>query len=262
MLLVDKRIGSGELAEYLGHLKIPVLLTTLAFGDLALMGNGPGGEPTPIGIERKALKDFVTSMLDGRLPGHQLPGLLAEYRETWIVVEGSWRIDHQTGFVLVPGYSKKFIHGGSNKGHKTWKMLETSTDHGLPYRDLEAMFLTLELKGGVRLRHTFSKVETCRFAAALYRWWTEKTFEQHRSHLRFHSEHADKALLIKPSPCRRLAACLPGIGWEKSGAVAGHFGHDPLKMTLATAQDWQTIPGIGKTLADRVVRILQQGAQS
>ncbi len=252
-LLVDKRTGSGELAQYLTALKLPVEVTTLKFGDMAFLGSFVDEMPVPIGIERKALKDFVSSVISGRLAGHQLQGLLTSYQETWVVIEGDWRIHDQTGhvqtlqWVPVPGKKPK---------KKQWVDVETHTDHALAYQELEAMFLTLELKGGMRIRRTKDKMETCRFIKGLYHWWTDKGWAQHRSHLRFHSQFADKALLVKPSLCRVVAATLPGVGFEKSGSVALHFG-SIAAMVQAPESEWAQVPGIGKTLASRIVAAIQ-----
>lgn len=256
-LLVDKRTGSGELVPYLQALGLPAVATHLHFADMAFLGNGldEEGEEAlfPIGVERKALGDFVSSVLSGRLAGHQLTGLLNSYRETWVVIEGDWRIDTKTGHVQVLKWEPK--PGNKKPSKKLWTDVETGTDHALAYREFEAMILTLELKGGVRIRHTRDKMATCRFLHALYHWWTDKTWLAHRSHLRFHSQFADKNLLVPPSYCRELAAVLPGIGFEKSGAVAQFFQDVPEAMAYASPAMWAAIPGIGKTMADRIVAV-------
>ncbi len=142
------------------------------------------------------------------------------------------------------------------KGKKLWADFQPNTDHALMARELEGMMLTLELKGGVRFRRTIDKLETARFVAGLYHWWTVKGFDAHRSHLRFHSVLADKNLLVPPSYCRLVAAQLPGIGFEKSTAVALHFG-SVSAMVQASESAWMGIKGIGKALAGQIVEALQ-----
>ena len=251
MIRVAKDKGSIELLPLLQKLGAPVEKANLHFADFAFQGEGTDGEPIPIGVERKTLSDFVSSILNGRLPGHQLPGMLKCYQEIWIVLEGEWRISTYTGHVQVVKWAKTL----SGKPIRKWVDIETGLAYALGYQELEGMMLTLELKGGVRLRRTRDQEETCRFLLALFHWWTDKSLSAHRSHLRFHSAFADKALLVKPSLCRRVAAELPGIGFSKSGPVAEHFG-SVAAMAEACEQEWEQIPGIGSGIARRVVEAI------
>lgn len=259
-LRVDSRIGSGELTTYLQALGLPAVKTHLHYGDMAFLGSGHDGEPIPIGIERKALTatvgpgDFISSVISGRLAGKQLHGLLNSYRETWVVVEGEWRIHSTTGHVQVLKWDP--VPGGKKPKKKTWQDAETYNEHALSYKEFEAMILTLELKGGMRIRFTRDKMATCRFIHALYHWWTDKSWTSHRSHLKFHSNFADKNLLVPPSYCRELAHILPGVGYEKSADVAQFFGDVPEAMIYASADMWAAIPGIGKTMAARIRNVL------
>jgi ERCC4-type nuclease len=240
MMYVDRRIGSVEFATLLGDLNLPIAVTTLTYGDFAFQGIGDAGVPVPIGIERKTIEDFTASMWSGRLPGHQLPGLLACYDDVWIVLEGVWRTDYNTGAVQVP-------RGKRN----AWRTIEAGPQV-LTQKGLEAMMLTLELRGGVRFRHTRSKVETGRFLASLYRWWMEGAGAAgHHSHLRLSSTRADKALLHTPSLCRVMAAQLPSIGWGKSGPVARAFKTTET-MVNAGVDEWMAIDGIGQGIALKV----------
>lgn len=251
-LLIDKRVGSGELAKYLAMIHLPVtVVPELPFGDFAFLGNGPEGSLVPIGIERKALKDFVNSFYSGRLAAHQLPGMLqggTGFLVIYIVLEGLWRVDIQSGLISVPSGKK------NQKGKFVWEDLEVA-GKGFMYRELEHIMMTLENKGGVIFRRTGNKPETGRFISALYHWWTDKEWEAHRSHLKFKTLDADKALLIKPTLCRQIAAQLPGVGWVKSGAVAAKFG-SVTAMVAATEKDWTEIEGIGKTMAKKIISAL------
>jgi excinuclease UvrABC nuclease subunit len=48
---------------------------------------------------------------------------------------------------------------------------------------------------------------------------------------------------------------LPGIGIEKSAAVAAHF-ETVRALIEASPEQWQEIPGIGKTLAKKITEAL------
>lgn len=244
MLSIDKRIGSGELAKYLAMLHIPVEVTDLTYGDMAFLGHGEGGMPIPVGIERKALSDFVSSMRSKRLQVVQLPGLLANYPgNVWIVIEGLWAVDYKGDFLTV-------------REGKQWVPLEVG-GQVVPYSEFESMTLTLEMCGGVRVRHTTAKHMTGRFVKTLYHWWTNKDLDQHRSHLGFHDPVPDRALLVPPTLCREWAAKLPGVAWVKSGAVANYYG-SAYNMALGTEKDWAKIDGVGKTMANRIVEKIRE----
>lgn len=247
-VLVDPRAGSGPLLGMIKAHHVPVEQAKLSFADFAFLGRGDHEEPVPVGVERKTLDDFIKSMHDGRLPGHQLPGMLGCYQDVWLVVEGIWREDEETGHVLVPA--------GKKKGKAVWKDLATGKAHALMAGELEGMMLTLQLKGGVRLKEVKNQKATARFVARLYKWYTNKEWAGHRSHLKFHTEQADRALLTKPTLCREIAARLPGIGWVKSDEVAKRFG-SVAAMVNAEDREWAEIKGIGKPMASKIVEAIQ-----
>lgn len=241
MLLVDYRTGSVELVQYLKMIGVPLEITELPFGDFALLGRGASDEPIPIGVERKTIQDLVNSTMTGRFAAHQLPGLLSPgcgFKDIWLLVEGIYRPNPQTAVLEIP-------HGKGN-----WQPIQYG-QKAFMYKELESLLVTLEVRGGLRVRQCRGKVETCLFLKALYLWWTDKSLEEHRSHLRFRSVEADTALLTPPSLTRLWAKELPGVGWKRSGAVAGHF-ESPYAMVQASAKEWTKVDGIGKTLASRI----------
>jgi ERCC4-type nuclease len=252
MIRVAKDTGSIELLPLLQKLGAPAEKANLHFADFAFQGEGTDGSPIPIGVERKTLGDFVSSILNGRLPGHQLPGMLKCYQEIWIVLEGEWRISKYTGHVQTLQWQWAT---GDGVHKKKWVDIETGLAYALGYQELESMIVTLEMRGGVRIRRTRDQMETARFVKALFHWWVDKSFAQHRSHLKFHSQFADQGLLTKPSLCRVIAAQLPGIGFEKSGKVAAHFG-SVAAMVEASEKEWEKVDGIGSVLAKRIVEKL------
>lgn len=237
-VLLDRRIGSKELSAPLLQLNVPFELTTLEFGDVALMGNGVDG-PVPVGIERKRIRDLANSLLSGRLVGHQLPGLMATYSHAWLVIEGHWREDTE-GFVELPAGKRKWF-----------RMTPT-----MRARDLLAWILTIELRGGLHVRQTYDELETARFVAALAHWWTAKEWAEHKSHLALY-QPPDQSLFVKPSLVRRIAAELPGVGFDKSKAVERYFP-TAFELIAADEREWLKIDGIGKTLAARIVGALHR----
>lgn len=238
MLLVDNRVGSGDLVTYFKYWRLPHKLTRLDYGDIAFAGHGPNGMDIPIGIEVKKVRDVLNCISDGRFAGHQLPGLLENYARVWLVVEGSYSVDYQTG-VLV---------------HRRGKKLEPVAcgTRQFMYRDLSNWLTTIEVKTGLRIRRTGGRLETARVCADLYSWWTHKTWEEHKSHLAFDEPAPDRIAIVRPNLTRRIAKELPGIGWTKSSAVAKAF-RTPAELFFADIKQWGEIEGIGKTLARRIV---------
>lgn len=238
MLFVDSRVGSFDLAPVLKGLGAQVELTTLEFGDCAFCGNGPEGRPVQVGIELKKLNDMLSCITSGRFSGHQLPGLVQNYDRIWLVIEGIYRANPRDGIL-------ETRKGGD------WRAVELGSRRW-QYRDLESFLTTIEVRGGVHIRRTGNREDTARIVAGLYSWWTAGEFEDHRSHLALNHATRDVALLTRPTLVRRVAAELPGIGFEKSGMIAGHF--DCVKdMVNAEEHEWTTLPGIGKTIARRII---------
>ena len=97
MILIDNRTGSKELFPLFP--KGSAKLCHLPFGDFSFVGNGPDEMPLNIGIERKQIREVAGEMSAGRLVGHQVPGLLATYQVVYLIVEGRWRGNTQTGIL-------------------------------------------------------------------------------------------------------------------------------------------------------------------
>lgn len=236
MIFVDPRTGSKELMPLFLQQQIAFESQSLEFGDCAFIGSGPDG-PAFIGIERKGIRDLASSLMSQRLVGHQLPGLLRSYHFSWLVVEGSWRVNTDTGFVEVPR-------------QREWVTLEPRFTGDT----LENWLLTLELRGGVRVRLTYNPADTARFVGALHTWWTKKDWQDHRSHLALYTP-PDAAILDLPSLTRRWAFALPGIGMERAKDVEAAF-KTPIALAMAEEAAWRAIPGVGETIAARVMEAI------
>jgi ERCC4-type nuclease len=241
-MIVDRRAGSRDLFAPLQQARIrPLELGDLHYGDVQIQGNGPEGCPWNIGIEYKKLPDLVQSIDTGRLVGHQLPGMLECFNESWLLMEGDWKIGRH-GEVLV-----KRDHG--------YVSLRSGTSNAFLASSLQGFLLTCQIRLGIKVWHTTTQEMTVAFLSALNRWWTEKDYDKHRSHLAFDTSSA-LTLISRPNLVRRVAKELPGIGWERSGAVSRHFG-STVEMVTATQSEWEGIDGIGRTMASRIVKALE-----
>lgn len=246
MINVDTRTGSADLIPYLRKLGLPVLPCRLPFGDASFIGNGPEGLPITVGVEVKSFRDVLSCMTDGRFSGHQLPGMIQSYQVPWLLVVGQWRRNPQSGILEYRKPSGQWFEATVGTRRFMWK-------------DLETWFCTVQAKTGLNLHRCFDWSEAVHWIGTLYRWWTEKQYEDHRGHLSIHNTRGDlfdRAILTRPSLCRLVALQLPGIGTEKSLAVANHFGTVDA-MVGADISDWCSIDGIGRTLAERIYYALR-----
>ena len=239
MILVDRRVGSGDLIELLPQGSAS--LDTLQYGDCAFLGIGPGGRPVRVGIELKALGDAASSIRSGRFAGHQLPGLLRDYDKVYVVLEGLFRPGPEGELQTF----RRGQWGTAEWGHTAWM-----------YSELDGWTTTIATVAGVIVKRTSSRRETAAVVYGLHQWWNSKKYEQHRSHVGF--DESGRPSLMAPGLVRRVAAQLPGIGWGRSGPVADKF-RTVLDLATASTKDWLEIEGIGKTLATRAVAAITQG---
>jgi ERCC4-type nuclease len=225
MILVDGRAGSCELVKPLQDWGLPVEETTLDFGDIAFLGRGEKGAKVFIGIEHKKVSDLVQSMGNGRLQDTQLQGMLEAYDRMWLIIEGEWSHDDK-------GRAASF-RGGRSGGRRPIR--------GAPMAvALEQRILTLETRGGFRVRHCASRRDTLRFLCALYRFWTDKDLDEHKSHLAIHAPDLDRGM-VPVSDFRRFVASIPGIGYRGSLFVDRYFQGDPERMMVAGVDEWAEI---------------------
>ncbi len=236
MITVDPRAGSGEL-----HPLFPPGMSRLAhidYADFAFTGRGPAGVPWLVGVERKVVRDLLASIVSGRLSGHQLIGLLNSYNAVYIVVEGGIRPHPSNGMLQMHG-----AHGWHNVTLGTRRFM---------YRDVVAYMETLGRKCGTIWYQTAGREETVALILALQNWWVGKDYAAHRAHL---ADHKGAASLTQHSLVRRVAAQLPGVGWERAQAVDAAVSSIAGMVGMTEAQ-WREIPGIGKGIAARLVREL------
>jgi len=235
MIYIDNRIGSKDLLSLMP--KNSAELTHLEYGDAAFMGRGPGDIPIPVGIERKRLNDMLTSMTTGRLSGHQIPGLVMCYDVVYLVVEGLWRANPQSGLLEKPG-------------RKGWSPVRLGARQFMA-KELWSYLNTLQILAGVYVWRTGTARATAQWVTNLYHWWTSKPLDAHKSHMAKHVPFA-KLTRSKQPFVQRAAEQLASVGTVRAKAVADHFG-SVLAMALAIESDWTAIDGIGKTLAKRIM---------
>ena len=249
MIQVDDRAGSAQVAPLLKGLGVTASLTRLGYGDVAFLGNGPDGIPVNVGVEIKSPSDLISCIQSGRFAGHQLPGMIACYDHLYLLIVGEWRARIPDGVLEYrkPGHGGGMYWAEAGGGQRRWM-----------WRDLEAWLMTMRVMGGVQVVAAVSYPMAAQWLKAAYNWYQRP---EHKSHLVMYSGKnfaSDVALLVKPSLARRVAAELPGIGEKKSALVAARFKSLD-EMAGATVREWMGIEGIGKRMAEQIVRAVRGG---
>lgn len=216
---------------------VPVRRETLEYGDVAFVGCGPSESSLPVGIEYKSVSDLLSSWQDGRLLGHQLPGMLNCYAINYLLVEGVTSADSDDGI--------RIWDGGR------WKAVRSQTK----YSNLIGWLETLRQSYGVHVLTSSNLLTTCVQVAAIYRWW-QKDYATHGTAVTIHTPDL-KMGLVSPTRIMKVAATFPRVGSEKLLDIEDKFSCIK-EMVNADASAWRTIPGIGPKIADGVVQYLEE----
>ena len=233
MILIDDRQGSGEFAPLIS---LPHITCRLEFADFAWSGNGENGSLN-IGVERKTLLDLLSSVTTGRLSGHQLIGLTNDYDYVYLLIEGVWKPDKDSGILMKV-----------NK-HGKWEPVSQGSRRFMA-RDIYNYFSTLQIMCGVIVVCVGNKWETVRWLEATYSWW-QKKWKDHKSHLQF-QRPVEHAQLVKPSLVTKIASQFDGCGMDKARKLGGRF-KTLEEFFFATREELMEIEGIGKKLAESII---------
>lgn len=241
-LTVDPRAGSENLIPALRDLGTRVTVEQMEFGDVAFAGNGPSGIVS-IGIEHKRLDDVLACITTGRFAAHQLVGMQPCYDIRWLIVQGEWK--------AAPG-GELLIRKGSK-----WKPVPGQRRQVWFYSALEHWLMTMSVQGGFNVHRAVDLRGSATFIKALHSWW-QKPWEGHDG-LNVFNDTLVRSI-VRPGITRRMAAQVPGIGWELSGRVARHFG-TPKKMVNADVGEWLEVAKVGPTIAKRAVWLMANGRE-
>lgn len=234
MILVDKRIGSKELALHLPPGSFVLTELEDGAGDASFLGSGPDGPMTlPIGVERKAWYDLFDCFMSGRL-NTQLQRMTGYYGKIYLIIEGRPRVDKSTQRILAPRKQTKF-------GPVEWVKTK------IPYSSVDNYLNTITDELHIQVKRSFDVQES---AWQLWDIYVHCNTDKHGSHLKMDTTWAINPYM-PPSFKKRVAAQLDLVGKEKAGAAADHF-KSVYDMVVAEEDEWRKIPGFGKILASSV----------
>ncbi len=234
---VDRREDLGSLLSSIG---MDVTKKELP-ADYRWTGHGPKGSCF-VGLERKKLGDFTNSTNYGRLIA-QATRMGKELSYCYLLLEAIVRPQPGTGYLQEWGYRRK-----------RWKIVYNK-GLSVHYRTLLGKLMTLTHQGPFRFFHSPSAEQTARIIEALVYWWS-KPWDKHSTTHKIWMPPAPGARLEEPPLVSKMGITLPGVGWETSLALP-HYYHSPVSMVCANEAAWARVPGIGKTLSKRIVRVLR-----
>lgn len=242
MILVDPRVGSGnaerggDLLPYILALKVKAEKSQLPYGDACFEGNSSRGTIT-IGIERKRLSDILNCIDDARYAGHQKVGMRGMYGCSILIIEGVWKPDTATGYLMECVASL------------TWRPFKYRSQY-TRYAKLFRFLLSVQLSGVPviitrDIEHTAYNIVEC------YHYF-QKKWDDHTSLLEV-QKLAIPEMNGKPSLVRRWACDIEGIGVKMSQDAEKLF-KTPIQLAQADEQDWLRIPRLGVGTAQDIVR--------
>ena len=244
MIYVDDRQGSGsgpnDITKILSKKKkIDYEKVRLEYGDVVFDGNGPNG-PVKIGIEIKTIGDLVNSMITGRLVSKQLPDLTENCDFTFLLVVGETRKNHGILEECKNNYWYPVNYGG-----------RTTT-----YNAYEAFLLSIRVGFGSCILFANDLNEAVETIVNVYRWFN-KDWDSHTSLHSMKETPRPKQYATKPTLVEEMAIRIDGVGWKTAREIGKVF-LTPEDMILADTNTWLEIPGVGKTLAEKIVRQLKE----
>lgn len=205
MILVDYRDGSKELIAPLKKAGLPVRESDLPAGDVAFAGRGVKGAPLMIGIEYKKLPDLAQSLRTNRI-NEQLKKMRDieqdGFDHCWLFIEGELSYDGM-------GRLTRRV------GKKLWKPIPGSVNHA----ELIKRVYVLALCGGLHPWWTKHQRDTVKHIEFLYRVYTDKDLDKHKSHLGMF----EPASLEPVSQFERTIRSLPGCGPQVAKAAEYEF---------------------------------------
>lgn len=253
-ILVDPRAGKTNRMSSSEHLdklvkllqarvttKVKVARPPLSAGDFCFLGNGPTGD-VAVGVELKEVRDFLGSMRTDRLAGDQIRSMSQIYDFSYVLIYGLWKPAANDDMLTIQG-SKWVSLSLAAKGQM----------NHFKYGELFRHVLSLEILKNVMVLRAGSVEEAMAQIGHLYAWW-QRDWDAHRSTdpVKLQTE----VVFARISLLRKMAAELPGIGWTRSKAVESAF-MSVHAMVNAPVEAWESIEGIGPTIARRVWKALR-----
>jgi len=255
-IFVTQAVNDRDLLRALGPIATCV---PIPHGDCCWFGcwEDESGQETTIRVlvERKKIGDLVNSILGGRYLHQAQEAHEAGFDRLILIVEGPMRPGPVTGLVEVPR-TRPVVTPGRLLPHfrRRWEAVQP----GIAYSRWDQYLTELDVLAGITVKRSENVRETAAIVKAL--WLSFQTPpSKHQSLKQIWSPPPPQiSLLSRPSLVRRVAKELPDIGWERSKAVEARFP-SVREMMCAGVLDWESLPGIGRKTAEKVVMAIHGG---
>jgi len=177
-----------------------------------------------VGVQRKELKDLVSSVADGRLGEN-----LAKMKLLDVAV------------LLIEGVPKFSLEG---------EMLGPAGAYGRGFTEAayHGVLWTVQSQG-IWVSHTKSLDETIEYVQMLERWCGK---ERHTSLMRRPGPVNSWGTASNEDFARHMLMGLPGVGVEVANRVLVKFGRVPWEWSC-TKEELMEVPGVGKKTAERLL---------
>lgn len=230
MLLVDERAGSKDLLKPLLDAGLSAELAMLEFGDVAFLGRGEKGADLWVGVEFKELSELGDAINSGRLPGHQLPGMVRTYERRYLLVEGQWRTNDEGRLMR---YDRRRQRFGAILGMP-------------PAVEVQKRLMTYATRGGLAYWGTEDRRQTIDWLTTLYHFWTDRALDEHKSHIAIYNRDVDARLLQPTNQFRQTVSTFPGVGREFLDGAEKKFKGRVQRAVLADPGQWAEVVATDK----------------
>ena len=204
-------------------------------------------ESLVVACERKKVGDMASCVQTGRFLSQ-----MATCRENnadvlVLILEGRYRRNPDDGVLEIPIWK---VNPRTGKRAEFWEPVAPLTQ----FSRFDQYLTELQRDAGIIFKHTENVKGTADVIRTLYDNYQTRS-DRHQSLNQFYVAPPPRVPLVKPNLLRRVAKELEGVGWTKSGDVAGVFT-SVREMANADVKEWAKIPGIGKKTAEAVVKAL------
>lgn len=257
-IYIANDVGSREFEPLLSKRGTACELVNKLPADFEIVGQGRGGVPWRIGVERKTLSDLCSSLVRDRLFGTQLPRMVQEYDRIWLLIEGVFRCGRDDA-VEVWGWEQRSGRQGwiGARSGLSWSQLQKWL---MSYDEAVAAWPAPNAGVGHGLRwRTSTERETTEWLAGLLSWWG-KPYHRHAGHIAIELDHPMPqrvhAMIHKPNRVQKNAFSLDEIG-AKTALKVGRYFRSIEEMILADESEWRKA-GLGRKDAHTVWKNIRE----